>query len=187
MRLGTALSLELLSSKMVKPDDDPWPIVDRMLRGTAKPPQKSYAADLKAVRDTWINLPDERRSLLKLLSRFALTPNQARRWYDAAERTKACSAKVSDAEIIGNPYRMSEVDLGDSSDSPVSVGMIDRGLLPDSTIAVNHPVPAPSAVGSPNDPRRICAAIVAVLRQAAQRGDALVVRLKRCSKLPSSI
>jgi hypothetical protein len=174
MRLGTALSLELLSSKMVKPDADPWPSVDGLLRGKTKPPQASYAADLKAVRNSWVGLPDERRSLLKLLSRFALTTAQATRWFDVSERAKCTAAKVSDNDIVANPYRMSEVDLGDWNDSPVSVGMIDRGLLPDSTIAAKHPVPEPSAVGSHNDPRRVRAAIVAVLRSASQLGDSLV-------------
>ncbi|MBK8179269.1 MAG: hypothetical protein IPK67_10360 [Planctomycetes bacterium] len=69
---------------------------------------------------------------------------------------------------------MSEVDLGDWTDSAISVGMVDRGLLPDSTIAAKHPVPVPSFIGSPNEPRRVRAAIVAVLRQAATNGDALL-------------
>jgi len=73
MRLGTALALELIASKMIASDADPWPIMDAILRGEAKPPQPAYVDDLAAVRDTWIHLPEERRSLLKLLSRFALT------------------------------------------------------------------------------------------------------------------
>ncbi len=174
MRLGTALTLELLSSKTVAPDDDPWPVVDAILRGKKKPPQPAYKDDIAAVRETWANLPDEQRNLAKLLSRFALTAQQALRWFDAEERSKGTSAKVSDKEILENPYRMSEVDLGDWDDSPVSVGMLDRGLLPESTLAAKHPVPKPSAVGSQQDPRRIRATIVAVLRRAAENGDALL-------------
>jgi len=174
MRLGTALALELLSSKMVSPDGDPWTCIDGMLRGKIKPPQAAYAADLKSVRDTWANLPEERRSLITLLSRIALTPTQAIRWFDWSERAKGTAVKITDSDILDNPYRMSEVDLGDWNDSPLSIGMIDRGLLPESTIAAKHPVPAPSAVGSQNDPRRVRAAIVAVLREAAKGGDALL-------------
>ncbi|MCQ3951332.1 MAG: hypothetical protein DPW14_16110 [Planctomycetes bacterium] len=166
--------MELISSGAVGAEDDPWPVVDAVLRGKAKPPQKAYADDLKAVQNTWANLAEERRALLKLLSRFALTPGQAIRWFNPAKRTKATSEKVSDTEILENPYRMSEVDLGNWDDLPVSVGMIDRGLLPESTIAAKHPVPRPSAIGSVNDPRRIRAALVAVLRQAAESGDALL-------------
>jgi hypothetical protein len=174
MRLGTALALELRSSGTVKTDADPWPAVDAILRGKQKPPQPAYADDLKAIRETWVELPDERRALLKLLSRFALTSEQAQRWFDPKERAKGTAAKVTDEEILGNPYRMSEVDLGDWNDSPVSVGIIDRGLLPDATIAAKHPVPAPSKVGSANDARRLRSALVAVLRDASDNGDALL-------------
>lgn len=174
MRLGTALALELRASGAVAADADPWPTVDAILRGKQKPPQAAYAEDLKAVRDTWKALPDERRALLKLLSRFALTSAQALRWFDPKERAKGTATNVDDADILANPYRISEVDLGDRDDSPVSVGIIDRGLLPDSTIAAKHPVPAPSNVGAPGDPRRLRAALVAVLRAAAGNGDALL-------------
>lgn len=174
MRLGTALALELRSSEMVKADADPWPTVDAILRGKQKPPQPAYADDLEAIRETWTSLADERRALLKLLSRFALTSAQALRWFDPKERVKGTAAKVSDEDILANPYRMSEVDLGDWNDSPVSVGLIDRGLLPDATIAAKHPVPEPSKVGSPNDARRLRAALVAVLREASENGDALL-------------
>ena len=174
MRLGTALTLELLSSGVVESTDDPWPTVDSILRGSRTPPQVAYEDDIQSVRDTWINLTDERRALLKLLSRFALTTIQAKRWFDPAERARATEIGVSDAEILKNPYRMSEVDLGNSNDSPVSAGTIDRGLLPDTTVAARHPVPAPSKVGSSGDARRLRAAIVAVLREASANGDSLL-------------
>ncbi|QQA41784.1 AAA family ATPase [Pelagovum pacificum] len=186
MRLGTALALELLSSGIVKADSDPWPIVDAILRGEMKPPQAAYAEDLKAKRDEWIGLSDERRALLKLLSRFSMTSSQAARWFDPQKRAKGTAAKITDAEILANPYRICETDLGDWDDSPVSTGLIDRGLLPDSTIAAKHPVPVPSAVASPNDARRLRAAIVEVLRHASEEGDALLSvseALQRAGKL----
>lgn len=174
MRLGTALTLELLASRTVDSDADPWPHIDGLLRSTVKPPQAAYDADLAAVRDTWLNLPDERRVLLKLLSRFALTPAQASRWFDPTKRAAASTVPTTDAEVIANPYRISEVDLGDSKESPVSVGTIDRGLLPDATIAAKHPLPDPSRVSSAADPRRLRATLVSVLRRAAENGDALL-------------
>jgi hypothetical protein len=185
MRLGTALSLELLAGGAIAPDADPWPHVDSLLRGTLPPPQAAYGADLHAIRDTWMNLADERRSLLILLSRFALTPLQATRWFDAGKRAAAVTAPTSDAEILANPYRMSEVDLGDARDSPVSVGTVDRGLLPDVTIDVKNPVPIPSRVQSANDGRRLRAAIVAVLRRAADNGDALLSVSETLDKIAS--
>jgi hypothetical protein len=134
----------------------------------------AYKPDLEAVRTTWVGLDGERRSLLKLLSRFSLTPDQAKRWFDPKKRDRSTRGKVEDADILRNPYRIVEVDLGDAVEPPVSLGVVDRGLLPDSTIAARHPVPEPSAVGSPNDHRRIRAALVTVLRRAAERGDSLL-------------
>ena len=174
MRLGTALSLELLAAGTVKSEDDPWPIVDAIIRGTISPPQDAYASDLKAIRKTWINLSNEQKALLALLSRMSLSPNQATRWFDIKKRNRATSIQVTDVEIIENPYRISETDLGDSKDQPISIGMIDRGMLPSSTVAAKHPLPEPSNIGSQNDPRRLRAAIVEVLRSSAASGDALL-------------
>ena len=113
MRLGTALVLELRSSAAIGPDDNPWPVVDAIIRGVRKPPQPAYDADLAAVRKTWGNLAPERRDLLFLLSRFSLSPDQARRWFRGTDRAKSTLIPVSDAEILANPYRISETDLGD--------------------------------------------------------------------------
>ncbi len=181
MRLGTALALELRSSGMVKADADPWPTVDAILRGKQKPPQPAYADDLKAIRETWTDLPDERRALLKLLSRFAFTSQQALRWFDLKERAKGTAAKVTDEEILANPYRMSEVDLGDWSDSPVSVGTIDRGLLPDATIAAKHPVPAPSKGGR----RTMRAACVLAWSQCCVQPRRTATRFSACPRRSS--
>lgn len=174
LRLGTALSLELLATGALTSDDDPWPMIDALLRGNRKPPQAPYVSDLEAVRQTWVNLPEERRALLRLLSRLALTPGQALRWFDPAKRRSATTIRVEDAEILTNPYRMAEVDLGDAKEPAVSIGVIDRGVLPDPTIASAHPLPLPSRIESINDPRRFRAAIVAVLRRAADGGDSLL-------------
>ncbi len=186
LRLGTALVLELHAQERIEAGGDPWPEVDDILRGRAAPPQSVYEADIAAVRDTWQGMPRERRQLLKLLSRFDLTPKQARRWFQRGLRKHGTTVRVSDEEILKNPYRIAETDLGDADDSPVSVGVVDRGLLPDDTIAVAHPVPAPSTVGSPADPRRIRAGLVAVLRDAASTGDSLLSQeeaIERVGKL----
>ncbi len=86
---------------------------------------------------------------------------------------------------MSNPYRMAETDLGDRTEGAVTVGVIDRGLLPDSTIAARHPVPEPSAVGSPGDGRRVRAALVTVLRQVAEQGDSLLSTPETLERLAS--
>jgi ATP-dependent exoDNAse (exonuclease V) alpha subunit len=174
MRLGTCLVLELLAKGTVNAEANPWPVLDRLLGGKVKPPQKAYEADLQAVRATWQKLGTERRALLELLSRFSLSPAQASRWFERSERDKATRGTVDDASILANPYRIAETDLGDASEHPVAIGVVDRGLLPDSIVASKHPVPDPSAVGSPLDWRRLRAALVVVLRRAAEGGDSLL-------------
>ncbi|MCF8567818.1 AAA family ATPase [Alicyclobacillus tolerans] len=174
MRLGTALSLELLASGKLVSDSDPWPIVDAVLREEDTPPQNVYKADIHSVRNTWISLSDERRSLLKLLSRFALSPGQAARWFNPEKRSKYTETPVTDEEILNNPYRIAETDLGDWDEPAVSIAVIDRGLLADSTLLAKHPVPEPSAVTSPSDARRVRAGIVTVLRAACAQGDTLL-------------
>ena len=174
MRLGTSLVLELMASGRIKPLDDPWLVLDAILRGREKPPQSAYVADIKAVAKTWEGLNPTRRGLLRLLSRFSLSPQQMNRWFDASRRAKAVRTTVDDEAILKNPYRIAEQDLGDADDYPISVATIDRGMLPDATVAAAHPVEEPSHVGSSLDWRRVRAALVAVLRKASDEGDALL-------------
>ncbi len=174
MRLGTALAPELSATARVGPLDDPWELLDAIFRGKEKAPQAVYEADIKATAGIWAKLPDERRSLLKLLSRFSLSPAQALRWFDVSERNMATRSRIDDRALLENPYRIVETDLGDGDDYPVAIGVVDRGLMPESTVAAAQPVPAPSGVQSPIDPRRVRAAFVSVLRQAADGGDALL-------------
>ena len=61
--------------------------------------------------------------------------------------------------------------------------VIDRGMLPDSTIIASHPIPAPSAVDSPNDARRIRAAISSILLTASEEGDSLLSQTEVLEKL----
>jgi ATP-dependent exoDNAse (exonuclease V) alpha subunit len=174
MRLGTSLVMELLGSQTIKSTDDPWPVLDAIMRGNQAPPHKAYQADVEAVAATWQALSPERRSLLLLLSRFELSPAQATRWFDPKQRKKATRGEVNDKTILQNPYRIVETDLGDARENPVTLGVIDRGLMPDATVAANHPVPIPSSVGSGLDWRRVRGSFVTVLRNAAQQGDALL-------------
>jgi ATP-dependent exoDNAse (exonuclease V) alpha subunit len=173
MRLGTSMALEILATSSAPAAGDPWPTLDAMLRGKLKPPQKAYEADLKAVANTWAGLSDERRTLLKLLSRFSLSSVQAARWFDPVKRAKAVRTPVTDGAILANPYRIAEADLGDVDDYPISISTIDRGMLPEATVAVAHPIEGEARVESPLDARRVRAGIVSVLRRAATAGDAL--------------
>jgi hypothetical protein len=174
MRLGTSLSLDLVASGAIAADRDPWPVVDALLRGERDAPSPAYGADLESVRGTWAQLAPTRRSLIELLSRFALSPDQAKRWFLPDRRAKASLGTVTDQELLQNPYRIAESDLGDTRVPAVSLGTVDRGLLPDDTVAAACPVPSPSRVASPGDKRRVRAAAVAALRRASDDGDSLL-------------
>lgn len=174
MRLGTSLHLELLAQGTINSEEDPWPLVDSIIRGESPPPEPAYEADLRAVRGTWSGLEESRRSLLSLLSRFDFTPKQAARWFDPHKRAKATSKPVDDEIVLKNAYRMVETDLGDAREPPVTLGSIDRGLLPDPTIMAHCPVPDNSRIDSPLDPRRIRACLVTILRKSADEGDSLL-------------
>jgi hypothetical protein len=189
MRLGTCLCLDLQAQEAFGPNDNPWPVLDGVLRGKKKAPSPAYKADLEAACPLWVNLSEERRALLKLLSRFDLSPKQAKRWFNERDRARATTRPVSDADIVANPYRMSEDDLGSASELPVSIGTIDQGLMPDPTVAAKHPVPRPSAVATPVDFRRVRGALVAVLRRAGDNGDTLLSSaeaIDRVNRLPLS-
>ncbi|MRD47435.1 AAA family ATPase [Caenimonas koreensis DSM 17982] len=174
MRLGTSLMLELMARNEISANDDPWPVLDQLLRGAKAPPQDAYKADIKAVSNTWIGLSDDRRQLLRLLSRMSLSPAQSRRWFEPGRRKNASRSSVKDAEILANPYRIAECDIGDDSDVAISMATIDRGLMPDAIVQAAHPVEEPSFVGSALDWRRVRAGLVTVLRRSALGGDALL-------------
>lgn len=183
LRLGTALSLELIASGRIDSESDPWPVVDALLRGEAQPPQSAYAADIEAVKPTWAKLTDERRALIELLSRFALSPTQAERWFEVRLRNAATTQPLTDRQILENPYRISESELGSSDEPAAGIGVIDRGLFPDDTIAAACPVPELSRVESTADPRRVRAAAVACLRRAADDGDSLLSAVEVLSRI----
>jgi hypothetical protein len=150
-------------------NEDPWPLTDRWLRDPATEPEAASRVPA-TMSKAWIAIPDERRALLRLLSRFDLTVDQATRLYQQTERAKA-GVDLSDAELLANPYLIYEHNR--FSVDPVAVGSVDRGVFPDDRIRAAHPLPVPSRVDDPVDPRRVRALIVDVLEDAAASGDSL--------------
>jgi energy-coupling factor transporter ATP-binding protein EcfA2 len=149
-------------------NEDPWVLVDAWMRNPDAHPEAARIGP--TLSKMWIGLNEERRSLLKLLSRFALTPEQATRFYQSSERTKA-GCDLSDRDIIENPYRIFEADR--PSLEPVAVRTIDRGVFPADRVRAEHPLEPPARVDEPLDPRRVRALIVDVLEQRAVEGDSL--------------
>lgn len=183
LRLGTSLFMELHSSGKISPNDDPWPIVDAILAGSEPPPARAYVHDIVAVSKTWANLSEPRRNLLKLLSRFEITPKQAERWFTQMFRPVGGKVLIQDSDILANPYLISEWDDGVPDDPAISIGTIDRGLLPDTSVRARNPVPEPSTVHSYQDVRRLRAALTSVLRAASEEGDTLLSEFDAIERL----
>jgi len=176
LRLGTSLVRELLGSGALRNDENPWPLVAALLEGRQAPPRPVFAADLAIAGRTWSVLPTKRRDFLHLLSRLDVSSDAATRWQEPQRRDASTRTPVSDVAVLANPYRLAEVDLGsgrgENQEGPITVGTIDRGLL--GALPAPTPAPVDPPLAGAMDPRRVRAALVAVLRDAARRGDTLL-------------
>jgi hypothetical protein len=151
---------------------DPWPLVDKMFRNpTTHLPAPLAESVGKTLCSKWTRLPDDRRALLKLTSRFEITREQATTLYVEEERAKAGIA-ITDSTILANPYLVYE--LTRLTADPVSVWTVDRGVFPDEVIRKNHPLPAPTALDAGTDARRVRALTIKVLEDGTTAGNTLL-------------
>ena len=165
---GVLLAHSVLG-RLDKPEADPWPAIDQLLRDPSKDPENANRVSGN-VSKMWTSIDDERRDLLKLLSRFDLTVDQAERFYQPTERKKA-GIDVADSDLIANPYRLYELDR--IMLDPVSVNIVDRGVFPADQLRHAHPLPEPSKVTDAFDARRVRALLIEQLERAAVAGDTL--------------
>jgi hypothetical protein len=139
---------------------DPWPLVDDMFTDPAKHLPRHLAEGVgKTLCAKWKRLSDERRALLKLVSRFEITPDQAEVVYVKEEREQA-GFTITDKEIIANPYLIFETTR--LTPDPISIWTVDRGVFPDDVIRKQHPLPEPTALDAGTDARRVRALTVKV-------------------------
>ena len=151
---------------------DPWPLVAKMFADPKKHLPEPLAKSIgKTLCNKWSRLPDDRRALLKLVSRFEITPKQATELYVQEERSKA-GIDTHDAAILANPYLLYE--LKRLTADPVSIWTVDRGVFPVEAIREKHPLPEPTALDAGTDARRVRAFTVKVLEDAAAGGNTLL-------------
>ena len=153
-------------------NEDPWPMVDAWLRDPSSDSEIAGRVG-PTLSKAWAATSEERRNLLRLLSRFDLTLDQAKRLYQETERDKA-GIELTDAELLANPYVIYEKDR--FAHEPVAIGTVDRGVFPDDRIRLAHPLPSPSLVEEAVDPRRVRALSLDVLERAAGEGHSLLAR-----------
>ncbi len=164
---GNLLAYEitsLIEEKGGQWSEDPWKVFEAALDDPALlgPGTTDYVGP--TYKKAWMSLPGERKALLKLLSRFELSSGQATRFYQPTERDKA-GIDVSDQSLLENPYLLFEADRGQPD--PVFLGVIDRGVFPDSIVREIHPLQEPSRVDEPVDRRRARAFVVDELEKAS--------------------
>lgn len=170
---GNMLESDFQDQKLIGPKDDPWNTWENYIYGRIKLPKQVYSGEILQFRDLWLNESEERKNLLELLSRFELNDKQIRSWFDPIQRRKL-GYSASDSEILENPYIISEEDMGDDTNFPISVETIDNGLFADKAIQGEHIPEPPQLIESPLDKRRIRAIIVNVLMAYAENGDTLL-------------
>lgn len=153
-------------------NEDPWPLVNQVFTD----PKSHLPAHLaegvgKTLCAKWKKLPVERGALLKLISRFEISREQATCLYVQEVRGKA-GIEIDDKDIIANPYLLYEVTR--LSADPVSIWSVDRGVFPDEVIRDKHPLPEPTALDAGTDTRRVRALSIKVLEDAALNGNTLL-------------
>ena len=172
-RHGSLLAYEIELLREREGGGDPWTLVDAVMSEPAKlggPVAKLLTGGL---RKGWKHLADERRALLRLLGRCAISEDQAQRFYDTTARADA-GIEASDAELLRNPYLLFERDR--RAVKPIAFGAVDRGLFPDETVREQFPVLEPSRVEDQADGRRVRALVVDLLEHAAVEGHTLLPR-----------
>ena len=167
---GTLLAMDLAKRHTVNGrwERNPWELVAQAFarpEGVLSPSIVAHIQPLDGER--LAALPPERMTLLQLLSRFSLTVEQARRFFEPTTRPE-----LTDAEIVRNPYRLFEIDRHRSD--AVSIGIIDRGMFPDESVRSVYPLPEQTRLRGDQDPSRVRALAVHVLSEAEGNGHTLL-------------
>lgn len=159
--------------QLVGENADPWPLVDQMFVDGAATLPKELRRDIKELAPTWKGLPAERRKFLRLMSRFELVANQAKALYEEGSRKQA-GWSGTDREILQNPYRIYELSRHDPEG--IKLLTVDRGVFPEDTVRLQHPLEEPTRLDSAVDLRRVRAFAIFALEDAALSGHTLLAK-----------
>lgn len=171
---GTLLAYEVeLIRERSKYKGNPWVLFERIMDDPSllKSPVAEHLTP--NLRKGWKKLPKDRRALLELISRCAVSEDQALRLYDPTKR-KDAEIAVSETQMLANPYHLFEQDR--SNLNPIAFGVVDRGVFPDSVVRKEFPVPIPSRIEDPSDPRRVRALVTDILEEASRQGHTVLPR-----------
>lgn len=166
-----AYELELLCER--NGGGDPWTFVDAVMADPKTLGEPVAVLLTGGLRKGWKRLSPERRTLLQLLARCAISEDQALRFYDSTARADA-GIGAADSELLDNPYLLFERDR--RSADAIAFGTLDRGVFPDGSIREQYPMPEPSRIDDPADLRRVRGLVVDLLEEAAGHGHTLLPR-----------
>lgn len=170
--LGMVMAMEI--SDKYNDGCEFWDYVDRVFANPEMYLSETVAASIpNVIRKTWKTLPDTRKNLFKLLSRFALSIDQAYVLYSEDERKKY-DISCTDLEIIENPYILYEKTRLKNESLFISVKKVDRAIFPVKEIQEKYPISEPTKLDSSNDERRIRAIAISVLEDEAVNGNTIL-------------
>lgn len=153
---------------LIKEGINIWQHLIGILEDNREPDESPYKSGLIAARARWLKLTS-RRKLLERLVRFELTAKQVERIANPELRTISRILHTDD-ELVSNPYLICEHDIGTSDSDPICLDTIDHGMRPEGYAAL---FPSNDEVLQ-DDPRRVRAIAVDILKQAAANGDSLL-------------
>ena len=170
--LGMLMAMEIMDN--YDGETDFWEYIDLVFANPKQYLSQTVATSITSViSKTWKTLPDNRKSLFKLLSRFALSIEQAQGLFNEEQRKKN-DIECTDLEIIENPYILYEKTRLKNEALYISVKKVDRAVFPIKEVQEQYPLSSPTKLDSANDERRIRAIAVSVLEDSAINGNTIL-------------
>jgi ATP-dependent exoDNAse (exonuclease V) alpha subunit len=167
---GTFLAREV-SERLDREDEDPWEQLDELFEEPGTLPKSLREQIGPMVQRKWQFVKENKetqRELLKLLSRFEITSEQATRFYEESERDKA-GIECTDQEILDNPYLLYEEDR--FAEEPISLQTVDRGIFREGEDQRSF---EDLETFESIDHRRVRALLIHELEKQADQGNTLV-------------
>lgn len=183
INLGTFIAREI--EDKIGENEDPWEIMDDVFTSPEKILSPYLAAQISGTfQDVWKSLSKEnnktRLQLLKLISRFELSPEQAEMIFQEDLKYEY-GLKFKEREVLENPYLIFEKTI--HTPEPIGFLSVDHGIFPDDIVRNKHPLPEPSILNSDLDWRRIRALIMDMLEKSAVNGDTLLSKRELIYKI----
>lgn len=172
-------------SKKLDQNEDPWDYLNEIFEDLSSADEDYRKHVNQTHLRTWNHLKEnqpERIQLLKLISRFEITEEQAERFYNPTVRNEK-GIDCNDTDLLENPYLIYELDR--FSLDGISFFTIDRGVYPESSISEAHELPTKGEFQDESHPYRVRALICYQLEREAAIGHTLQSRDKLITDISS--